>query len=487
MLLVDMRTRLSGPLLILLLLGTATHFFWLGYPAEVVFDEVHFGKFISAYCCTGERFFDIHPPHAKLLIAGTAKLAGYDGSFSFESIGQDYGAVSAIPLRLFSALTGVMLIGVMYGLLRALGVGQAAAFLGGLVVLLDNALTVQTRLMALDGLLLVGTFGSLAAYLVIDRLVRERVISRELWWYAILTGLLMGLAVGTKFTGLAAVGLIGLIIWVRLLTSVTRQDVWLWMRLGLVILAVAGVVYVGGWIVHFALLTESGPGDAWRVPQWDRPLVVSFVKEMREWHGIMYRANRDLTAGHHDASLWWTWPAMQTPVFYWNYTPSDSAVDDRVGSIYFLGNPVVWWGATILFVVFVLWWVERQVNWFYGRVYKKKDRSTWWPQVRVWTRSNMYWIVLLGFIISYGPLTQVPRALFIYHYLTPLLFTVLFVVMWFEHIGFITRQSIKQQPARYWFLIGVLLAGFVVFSPLTYGFLLDSELHDRLFWFSGWR
>jgi dolichyl-phosphate-mannose--protein O-mannosyl transferase len=34
-----------------------------------VFDEVTFGKFVQAYCCTGERFFDIHPPHGKLLIA----------------------------------------------------------------------------------------------------------------------------------------------------------------------------------------------------------------------------------------------------------------------------------------------------------------------------------------------------------------------------------------------------------------------------------
>ncbi|MBI3421301.1 MAG: phospholipid carrier-dependent glycosyltransferase, partial [Candidatus Sungbacteria bacterium] len=49
------------------LLTTASiglHFTALDYPRQVVFDEVHFGKFVNAYCCTKERFFDIHPPHA---------------------------------------------------------------------------------------------------------------------------------------------------------------------------------------------------------------------------------------------------------------------------------------------------------------------------------------------------------------------------------------------------------------------------------------
>ena len=64
-------------LLLLTLLALATRFYNLAHPAEIVFDEQHFGKFISAYL-TGEYFFDIHPPLGKLMIAGVAKLAGYD-------------------------------------------------------------------------------------------------------------------------------------------------------------------------------------------------------------------------------------------------------------------------------------------------------------------------------------------------------------------------------------------------------------------------
>ena len=66
-------------LLVLLGVGFCLHFVALAYPREVIFDEVHFGKFVTAYCCTGERFFDIHPPHAKLLVAGVAWVGGYRG------------------------------------------------------------------------------------------------------------------------------------------------------------------------------------------------------------------------------------------------------------------------------------------------------------------------------------------------------------------------------------------------------------------------
>src|SRR5687768_11902501 len=90
----------------LAVLSLGLRFVTLSHPNQVVFDEVHFGKFVTAYCCTGENIFDIHPPHAKLLIAGFGRLLGYHGGFSFQSIGQDYGAIPIAALRFLPALAG---------------------------------------------------------------------------------------------------------------------------------------------------------------------------------------------------------------------------------------------------------------------------------------------------------------------------------------------------------------------------------------------
>ncbi len=67
---------------LLLAAGLVTRFYALNYPASVVFDEYHFGKFTNGYV-TGRYFFDIHPPLGKLIIAASAWYAGYDGSQPF--------------------------------------------------------------------------------------------------------------------------------------------------------------------------------------------------------------------------------------------------------------------------------------------------------------------------------------------------------------------------------------------------------------------
>src|SRR3989344_4078090 len=97
----------------LIFLGLLTRLVFLGNPAEVVFDEVHFGKFASAYFA-GDYYFDIHPPLGKLLIALGAFLGGYadyvrqNGVFSFESISMAYGAVPYVWFRVLPALFGAL-------------------------------------------------------------------------------------------------------------------------------------------------------------------------------------------------------------------------------------------------------------------------------------------------------------------------------------------------------------------------------------------
>jgi dolichyl-phosphate-mannose-protein mannosyltransferase len=459
-------------IVILLAVGFVTQFMWLSYPREVIFDEVHFGKFVTAYCCTGERFFDIHPPHAKLLIAGVAYLSGYEGGLSFSNISQPYGDVSPIGLRLVPAIAGTLLPLLVFVLLRQLGASWAASFFGGMLIAFDNAFTVQNRLISLDGVLLVSIIGSLSAYLKVDKLVELKKVWTWQWaMFCVLAGGLAGLAVGSKFTGLVAGGLIGVIICLRLLQSIRWDDLWRWLATALLIVVSGLVIYGAGWALHFTLLPLPGSGDAWGIPQWDKPIIGSFIRETIDLHKTMYHANYDLTATHPDASKWWSWSWMQTSVFYWQYSGVATNGDERVGTIYFLGNPIVWWGGGIVFMLALL--------------HTGLNRIKGIPVSSIIGKKG--WILIVGYIIAFVPLMRVPRALFLYHYLTPLLFSIIIGVLWLDKLHWFKEGSVWQQPKRFFVGLGMLVLFFLVMSPLTYGFLLSPEMQEMIFWLETWR
>lgn len=444
---------------VLLVIGVLTHLPFLGWPNQVIFDEVHFGKFVTAYCCTGENFFDIHPPHAKLLIAGVAKLGGYDGGFSFENIGQDYGSVPVWWMRFIPALTGSVLAVVVFWLLLELGARSSYAFFGGWLVAFDNAMVVQTRIIALDGLLLLSTFGSLAAVLVA---LRTRSSRRWGWWF--LAGSMAGMAAGVKFTGLAALGLVGVVVLVELFKRLRREkkiDLPL-VYGGVVVILSAVFVYAAGWAVHYSVLPSPGSGDAFYKANWKGNPVTTFVRETVALHKVMLGANYNLEATHPYASSWQTWPIMKRPVFYWQ---GDGA------RIYFLGNPIVWWGSSLALAFIVA-----------GSVIVFGQRGS-----SAMSNKEMLWIPLLGFVVSLAPLARVPRALFLYHYLTPLVFAIMICVLWIQRSGWLDRLPKKQ---RRWLLITALVTVavfFIVFSPITYGIPLGDELLDSLVWLKTWR
>jgi dolichyl-phosphate-mannose--protein O-mannosyl transferase len=99
---VDMRI-----VIIFAILSILIRVYYIKIPAEIVFDEMHFGGFASKYI-TARFFFDVHPPLGKLIVAFSGVFSGYDGSFSFEKIGQSYieGNVPYIAMRVVPALFG---------------------------------------------------------------------------------------------------------------------------------------------------------------------------------------------------------------------------------------------------------------------------------------------------------------------------------------------------------------------------------------------
>ena len=124
------------------------------------FDEVHFGKFASYYL-RREFFFDVHPPlcvllsgcpriaeltpryahRAKLLLAFSGWVIGYDGHFEFENIGDSYieNKVPYVGLRVLPALFGSAIPAVVYGIMRESGYPRLIGILSASLVLIGQS------------------------------------------------------------------------------------------------------------------------------------------------------------------------------------------------------------------------------------------------------------------------------------------------------------------------------------------------------------
>src|SRR3989344_151535 len=196
------------PILLILMLSIAVHFAYFGHPKQTVFDEVHFGKFISGYF-THEYFFDIHPPLGKLIMSGAGEIAGFQPGFSFGKIGDSFPDRTYLALRLLPAIAGTLLPLVIYLLVLELGMSRVAALSAGLLIIFENALVAQSRFMLLDALLLL--FGFLAWLFYAKSLklpARTLQAGGHATRYTILAALFGGFALSVKWTGATFLGII---------------------------------------------------------------------------------------------------------------------------------------------------------------------------------------------------------------------------------------------------------------------------------------
>lgn len=429
--------RTKHGLLVLVVIGALTHFAGLTYPRQVVFDEVTMGQYVAAYCCTGEHVLDMHPPHAKLLIAAAAKLGGFDGAFSFSRIGLPYDTTPVFALRLVPAIAGVLIPPLFLLLLLELRASFPIALLGGLMLVFDNALLLETRIIVWDGILLASILGALVCFFSAQR-APDRV-----GWRLLAAGGLAGLAVGTKLTGLAAPGLMLLCLAFGL--GVVNARPGARMRQALVIAGMGAAVYAAGWIAHWLLLTRPGPGDAFYATTG------RILDDILAVHRAMIRENVALAASHPDASRPWTWPWMQVAPYFWQGPGA---------SIYLVGNPIVWWGSALMLISAVI------------RLGVLAPLG-----IRIEPAANTEprpYVALAGYAIAFVPLLPVTRVLFLYHYLTPLVFSVAFALLWLDRAGWARPGGLRDQRPSYIVVMGLVVAGFLAVSPLTYGFSLGG-------------
>jgi dolichyl-phosphate-mannose-protein mannosyltransferase len=439
----------------------ATRIWDLFYPNAVVFDEVYFKAFAAHYL-DHHYYFDIHPPLGKLILAGYAALLHLDPSAMLTG--------TALPLRWLPAIAGTLLVPLMWALLRRLGANRPLAFLGALLVLLDNALLVESRFILMDSMLLLFGVGAVYLYLV----ARDNQGPWRWTWLA-LAAASAGAAMSIKWTGLNALAIIALI-WAW---DQKGRTAGLGRRLGelAVIFLVPLIMYTATFWVHFQLLPLTGDGDAFMSQRFQATLQgnpnytagadLPFWQKFIEINHEMYHANQTLTATHPYGSHWYTWPLEQRPIYYWE---GSVLADGKQGNIYLLGNPIIWWGLWIAIAA--------------GLARIALTNRALKPQT-----TSVLAIAFAGYMINLLPFVGVTRVMFLYHYFFSLLYSIVFaVVLWGDLSQPLEGQTPKVNWRRVYGAAIVLVAlGFIFFAPLSYGTPLSPAGLQARMWLPTWR
>jgi dolichyl-phosphate-mannose-protein mannosyltransferase len=457
-----MKRLLTPELLVLTVLSAASHFWRLFQPNAVVFDEVYFKEFAGHYLAH-TFYIDVHPPLANLLYAAVARIAAIPADTLL-------GDAPVSVLRVLPALCGTLIVPLGYVLLRQLGATRRVATLGGVALLCENALLVDTRFSLVEPLIMCAGLATLTSYLG----ARASHGARR-WGLLALAALLAGASLSLKWTGASALAMI-LALWAfdawhsRPIATRTLGE-------GAVLVAIPTAVYVTTFAVHFALLTHIGVGQSAMPPVFHRTLIgdptydstvhVSLVAKIRDAHAVMSRGNFGLRFTTHPASSrWYTWPIMKHPIALWE---NERAGPDQRQVVVLLGNPVLWWGALAGVIGAAVWLLRRK-------------------SVSATHRFAVAFLVG-GFAINFVPFIFIRRLMYLYHYLFALVFGVLVSVYW---LGTIMGWNERDEPlfsfesrrsARlYWAVFALVVLSFLYFLPLSYGFVMSQTAFDARFW-----
>ncbi|KAK6583775.1 hypothetical protein PZA11_003505 [Diplocarpon coronariae] len=273
--------------IVLTILAFITRFWGISHPNEVVFDEVHFGKFASYYL---ERtyFFDVHPPLGKLLFALMGWFVGYDGHFHFENIGDSYvtNKVPYVAYRAMPAFLGALTVPVVFDIMWESGYTLPACLLSAGLVLFDNAHIGQTRLILLDSGLIFAMACSLLCYVKFYKL-RHVPFGRKWWKWLLLTGFSLSCIMSIKYVGTFSFVTIGTAVAIDLwdLLNIKRRQGGLslpdfgkhFAARAFALIIAPFFFYLFWFQVHFAILTHSGPGDNFMTPEFQETLSDNFM------------------------------------------------------------------------------------------------------------------------------------------------------------------------------------------------------------------
>ena len=219
----------------------------------VVWDESHFGKYSQKYL-TRTFYFDVHPPLGKMLTALSGLIFNQDTEFSFES-GETYPEMmDYVGMRRFHAFFASFIPVFAELTFRELGYDHRR-ILFALFFIFENGFIGISRLILLDSHLLF--FTSLVIYFLARLFNRPKQENMNLFFL----GLSIGCVMSIKWIGFLTMATVGLYIIYELYSLLKGHEFKLLIKKFsirfLFLLVLPSVLYLGFFILHFAILNNS--------------------------------------------------------------------------------------------------------------------------------------------------------------------------------------------------------------------------------------
>ncbi len=443
------------------------------------FDEIYHARTAYEHLHGLPVYETTHPPLGKLLMSAAIALFG----------------MTPFGWRFAGALAGILMLPGMYLLgkllIRKKWGGAAAA----LLMALDLMHFTQTRIATIDSFVVLFIIWSVYFMLRWFFLDDPGVPLRRSLIPLALSGLFMGLAIASKWTGCyAGAGLAVLFFygiyrrWRRAMAdrkarlrqaeadaqAASREGKSagepeplppLWRDPGvlpliltvlsclLFFVAVPLLIYYASYIPYFA--REGG-------------VTVQKVIKAAE-HMLAYHATPGLGMDHYFYSPWYQWPVIAKPMWYYS---GSLEPEGTASTIMALGNPAVWWtGLAGLMGVCCL---------FVRRHYDEKNHA-----LSLYAREDdpRFALLLICFLAQYLPWVPVPRGTYIYHYFPSVPFIILCTLLCLDALA---ERREKAARIAVWALVCAAAILFIAFFPYASGIAVSTKWLDAMQWFPRW-
>ncbi|SON61016.1 putative dolichyl-phosphate-mannose--protein mannosyltransferase [Mycobacterium simulans] len=474
---------------VITLLATVTRFLNLGSPTDrgtPIFDEKHYAP--QAWQVLNNHWIEdnpgfglvVHPPVGKQLIAIGEALFGYNG----------------FGWRFTGALLGVVLVALVTRIVRRISRSTLVGAIAGLLLICDGVSFVTARTALLDGFL---TFFVVAAFgaLIVDRdQVRQRMhvaavqnrTADTVWgprlgvrWWRFGAGVLLGLACGTKWSGLYFVAFFAVMSlafdvvarrqyqvprpW---LGTVRRDVVPTGYALALIPFAVYLATYAGWFASETAIDRHQvgqsiGPNSVVPLPDAIRSLWYYTVKALHFHAGLTNSAGNY----HPWESKPWSWPMSLRPVLY--------AIDQQnvpgcgpqscVKAEMLVGTPAMWWLAVPV-LLYAAW-----------RMFVRRD----------WR----YAAVLVGYCAGWLPwFADIDRQMYFFYAATMGPFLVMAIALILGDILYHPGQGRERRTLGLITVccyVALVVTNFAWLFPVLTGLPISQQTWDMEIWLPSWR